>query len=353
MDDQPVARLPLDYLQPNPLQPRGVITPESLSELIDSIKTHGVIQPLVVAHTPAGYQIIAGERRWRASRLAGLKEVPVRIIETSPQGMLEMAIVENVQRTDLNPIDRANSFERLIKEFSLTNSDICTRIGKSPAFVSNTLRLLELPDALKDGLISGVISEGHARALAAIPDTQAMIEAYKIILREGGSVRRAEELSRRFKKTMHKSMPSDGFNTKTVNESIDNMASAIGMSIGENAHVKMRRSRVETAIHIVLKGNPEETEAQIQKIYGLLVKPGQDSEQQPNTPEPEFQPQPQPMSSSSPEPTFEETPDELETSPLNNYFNPFEPFLDKGTSSDSLSASDSIVPKDPDNFSEY
>jgi ParB family transcriptional regulator, chromosome partitioning protein len=271
MDDQPVARLPIDYLQPNPLQPRGVITPESLSELIDSIKTHGIIQPLVVAHTPAGYQIIAGERRWRASRLVGLKEVPVRIIETSPQGMLEMAIVENVQRTDLNPIDRANSFERLIKEFNLGNSDICTRIGKSPAFVSNTLRLLELPDALKDGLISGVISEGHARALAAIPDTQSMIEAYKIILREGGSVRRAEELARRFKKTMHKSKPSDGFDTPTVNESIDSMAFDIQKSIGENAHVKMRRSRIETAIHIVLKGNPEETEKQIQKIHDSLV----------------------------------------------------------------------------------
>lgn len=271
MDDKPVAILPIDFIQPNPLQPRGVITPESLSELVDSIKTHGIIQPLVVAHTPAGYQLIAGERRWRASRLAGLKEVPVRIIETSPQGMLEMAIVENVQRTDLNPIDRANSFERLIKEFNLGNSDISTRVGKSPAFVSNTLRLLELPDALKDGLISGVISEGHARALAAIPDTQTMIEAYKIILREGGSVRRAEELARRFKKTMNRSKPSDGFNTKTVNESIDSMASEIQKSIGENAVVKMRRSRMETAINIVLKGNPEETEKQIQKIHDSLV----------------------------------------------------------------------------------
>ncbi len=329
-DDQQVARLPIDYLQPNPLQPRGVITPESLSELVDSIKTHGIIQPLVVAHTPAGYQIIAGERRWRASRLAGLTEVPVRIIETSPQGMLEMAIVENVQRTDLNPIDRANSFERLIKEFSLTNSDICTRIGKSPAFVSNTLRLLELPDALKDGLISGVIMEGHARALAAIPDTQAMIEAYKIILREGGSVRRAEELSRRFKKTMHKSKPSDGFNTKTVNEGIDNMATAIGQSIGENVHVKMRRSRIETAIHIVLKGNPEQTETQIQKIYDLLVL----------------------TSSKTAEPTeaIEDEKIEVEapvvdSAPIENtYSNPFEPFLDKP---------EPIVPKDPDNFSEY
>ncbi|HOX96033.1 MAG TPA: ParB/RepB/Spo0J family partition protein [Candidatus Woesebacteria bacterium] len=329
MDDQPVARLPIDYLQPNPLQPRGVITPESLSELIDSIKTHGIIQPLVIAHTPAGYQIIAGERRWRASKLAGLKEVPVRIIETSPQGMLEMAIVENVQRTDLNPIDRANSFERLIKEFTLTNSDICTRIGKSPAFVSNTLRLLELPDALKDGLISGVITEGHARALAAIPDTQAMIEAYKMILREGGSVRRAEELSRRFKKTMHRSKPSDGFNTKTVNESIDNMASAIQNSIGENARVKMRRSRIETAIHIVLKGNPEETESQIQKIYDLIVTP------QGATPQSSTQPV--------------EKPAEEPVSPT-TYSNPFEPFTDNSASSPS---DESVVPQNPDKFPEY
>src|SRR3989339_1446742 len=145
MDNGQITLLPIDQLQPNPLQPRGVITPESLAELIDSIKVHGIIQPLVVAHTPAGYQIIAGERRWRAARLVGLAEVPVRIIETSPQGMLEMAIVENVQRSDLNPIDRANSFERLIKEFNLGNSDISLRVGKSPAFVSNTLRLLELP----------------------------------------------------------------------------------------------------------------------------------------------------------------------------------------------------------------
>ena len=252
---QPATLLPIDFLQPNPLQPRGVITPESLSELIDSIKTHGIIQPLVVAHTPAGYQIIAGERRWRASRLVGLKEVPVRVIETSPQGMLEMAIVENVQRSDLNPVDRANSFERLIKEFSLANTDICIRIGKSPAYVSNTLRLLELPDALKDGLISGVISEGHARALAAIPDTQSMIEAYKIILREGGSVRRAEELARKFKKPIR---DRDQGAQKPINENIEAMAIDMQKYIGENAHVKMRRSRIETAISIVLKGSQKQ-----------------------------------------------------------------------------------------------
>jgi ParB family transcriptional regulator, chromosome partitioning protein len=265
-----ITTLPIDQIQPNPLQPRGVITPDSLSEMVESIKTHGVIQPLIIAHTPAGYQIIAGERRWRASRIVGLQEVPVRIIETSPQGMLEMAIVENVQRTDLNPVDRANSFERLIHEFGLTNTDICARIGKSPAFVSNTMRLLELPDALKDGLISGIISEGHARALAAIPDKAMMIEAYKTVLREGASVRRAEELARRFKKSMHRTKPSDGFNTATVNEIIDKMTEQIRGWIGDNAKVKMHRSRVETTLQISLRGNPEQTEAQIQQIYSAF-----------------------------------------------------------------------------------
>jgi len=268
-----IVQLRVEELQPNPLQPRGVITPDSLSELIDSIKKHGVLQPLTVAHTPAGYQIIAGERRWRAAKLAGLEEIPVNIVDTTPQGMLEMAIVENVQRTDLNPVDRAKSFDRLISEFSLTNSEIAARISKSPAFVSNSLRLLELPDALKDGLISNVISEGHARALAAIPDTQAMIEAYKMILKEGGSVRRAEALARIFKNKLGKSTAlEDSSKAKIVDELIAEMANSLQTSLGKNTSVKMRRSRIETAIQIVLKGTPEETETQLEKIYRSLSK---------------------------------------------------------------------------------
>src|SRR3972149_2125914 len=196
-----VVQIDVNQLQPNPLQPRGAITPESLVDLVDSIKEHGILEPLVVAKTPAGFQIIAGERRWRASKLAGLPFVPALIRETSPRGMLEMALVENVQRIDLNPLDRAKGFERLINEFSLTTSEIAVRIGKSVAYVSNSIRLLTLPDALKDGLLSGLISEGHARALAAIDDPSLMVEAYKIILRESGSVRRAEELARRMKVT--------------------------------------------------------------------------------------------------------------------------------------------------------
>src|SRR3989344_945608 len=197
--DQQVIDIEIESLQANPLQPRGIITPESLVDLVDSIREHGILEPLVIAKTPAGFQIIAGERRWRAAKLAGFKTVPAIIKETSPQGMLEMALVENVQRSDLNPIDRAKAFDRLMSEFGLGNSEISQRISKSPAYVSNSLRLLQLPDALKDGLLSGLITEGHARALAAIEDGRQIIEAYKIILRESGSVRRAEELARKMR----------------------------------------------------------------------------------------------------------------------------------------------------------
>src|SRR3989344_3829250 len=126
-----VFELDINLLEANPLQPRGLITPESLAELAESIRTHGVLEPIVVAKTPAGYQIIAGERRWRASRLVGLEKVPVIIRETSPQGMLEMAIVENVQRVDLNPLERAQAYKRLMDEFGLTSGEIAVKIGNS------------------------------------------------------------------------------------------------------------------------------------------------------------------------------------------------------------------------------
>jgi ParB family chromosome partitioning protein len=198
-ESQQVLHLDIDVIQANPLQPRGLISPESLQELANSIKEHGIIEPLVVAKTPAGYQLIAGERRWRASKVAGLTTVPVIVKETTAKGMLEMAIVENVQREDLNPIERAQAFQRLIEEFGLPVTEIAKRVGKSESYVSNTMRLMALPDAIKDGLISGAISEGHARAIAGLGEVKLMVEAYKTILSESASVRRAEDLARRLK----------------------------------------------------------------------------------------------------------------------------------------------------------
>ena len=271
-----VIQIEINQLQPNPLQPRGAITPESLVDLVDSIREHGILEPLVIAKTPAGFQIIAGERRWRASKLAGLTHVPAIIRETSPKGMLEMALVENVQRVDLNALDRAKGFERLMNEFGLTTSEIAVRIGKSVAYVSNSLRLLSLPDALKDGLLSGLISEGHARALAAIDDSNLMIEAYKIVLRESGSVRRAEELARRMKVKSQQETKKPADHIRIVSEEIDQMQESMEKALAAQPNgegpirknsVKLIRSRRETRVVFVLKGGLEETEKTLQKIY--------------------------------------------------------------------------------------
>ncbi|MBU0570162.1 ParB/RepB/Spo0J family partition protein [Patescibacteria group bacterium] len=268
-----IIQINVAELQPNPLQPRGSITPESLVDLADSIKEHGILEPIVVAKTPAGFQIIAGERRWRASKLAGLTHIPAVIRETTPKGMLEMALVENVQRVDLNSLDRAKGFERLQSEFGLSGSEIAVRIGKSVSYVSNSLRLLTLPDALKDGLLSGLISEGHGRALAAIDDTNLMVEAYKIIMKESGSVRRAEELARRMK---HKSKQNADKpleqHRKIVSEEIDSMLEGMqkALTLKESdkpTKVKLTRSLRETRIQFILKGNMDNTEDRLQKIY--------------------------------------------------------------------------------------
>lgn len=271
IDEQVVKQIPIDHLQANPLQPRGAINPEHLQDLVDSIKKHGVLEPLVIAHTPAGYQIIAGERRWRASKIAGLATVPAIIKKTTPRGMLEMAIVENVQRVDLNPIDRAKAFERLMIEFSLGNNEIAERVSKSASYISNSLRLLKLPDALKDGLLSGVITEGHARALSAIEDSKSMIEAYKMILKESGSVRQAEELARRFKsQNGQKTSPGAAHLVLILSEELDKMKHDIKEALGKNAKVTLKQSRVETKVSITLKGGPDEVGEQLQKIYNNL-----------------------------------------------------------------------------------
>lgn len=273
-----IIQIEVNQLQPNPLQPRGAITPESLVDLVDSIREHGILEPLVVAKTPAGFQIIAGERRWRASKLAGLTHVPVIVRETSPKGMLEMALVENVQRVDLNALDRAKGFERLMNEFGLTTSEIAVRIGKSVAYVSNSLRLLSLPDALKDGLLSGLITEGHARALAAIDDPSLMIEAYKIVLRESGSVRRAEELARRMKvKSQQEAKRGDQPHIRVISEEIDRMQEDMQKAFvpqdlesngaSKKVNVKLIRSQRETRLVFIFKGGLEETEDKLQKVY--------------------------------------------------------------------------------------
>lgn len=187
----------IDLVVPNPLQPRAVMDQNALAELAESIRTHGVIQPLLVSRTaqPDGsvvYQLIAGERRLQASRIAGLQRVPVVIREAAPRDLLELALVENVQRQDLTPLEEADGYKRLMEEFSHTQEKLAETVGKSRSHVANTMRLLGLPEAVKDMLQSGVLTAGHARALLTATDP---VHLAREIARRGLSVREAERLA--------------------------------------------------------------------------------------------------------------------------------------------------------------
>lgn len=274
MEETQIFEIDIDMLQPNPLQPRGLITPDSLVELVDSIRENGVLEPLVVAKTPAGFQIIAGERRWRASKIAGMPKVPVIIKETTPQGMLEMAIIENVQRVDLNPLERAQAFRRLMDEFGLSTGEIAVKVGKSAPYVSNSLRLLSLPDALKDALMSGATSEGHARALASLEDPHLIVEAYKIILSQNLSVRGAEELSRKMKARENIAPKQQKPALHIQNEQVDQYEQDLSQKLtsdGIKSSVKITHSRVESKLHIVVKGEAQATLAIVKRIRDAII----------------------------------------------------------------------------------
>ncbi len=275
MDEQ-IYELELDLLQPNPLQPRGLISPDSLSELADSVRTYGVLEPLVVAKTPAGYQIIAGERRWRASKLVGLVKVPVIIRETSPQGMLEMAIVENVQRIDLNPLERAQAYTRLMEEFGLTNAEIAERVSKSPSYISNTIRLLTLPDALKDAVMSGATTEGHVRALAALDDPHLIINTYKEVLKRNLSVRGTEELVRKMRAQQGIGPKRGAIVTSMhiMSEGLDRVQNDLITALSkkaEKAQVKCSQTGKRAKIELLIEGDPSKTTPILEDLRQAIV----------------------------------------------------------------------------------
>lgn len=270
-----VKQILTEQLEPNPLQPRGIIHPESILELVESIKQHGIIEPLIVAKTPAGFQIIAGERRWRSARILKLTSVPAIIKETTPQQMLEMAIVENIQRKDLNPIERAKAFMRLKEEFGFNNNEIAKKMGKSVPYVINELKLLTLPDALKDGLLSNLITEGHARALSSIGDTRLIIEAYKIILKEKASVRRAEDIARRMRKKIEEGdIPITKENLpQFLKSKLDHIATDMESIFEDNTtKVKIIQTNVLTRVIFQYKGPLDNRFEKLNKLYSQLLK---------------------------------------------------------------------------------
>ncbi|RLC34321.1 hypothetical protein DRH14_03245 [Candidatus Shapirobacteria bacterium] len=270
---QKISQLPTNQLEPNPLQPRGAIDPDSIKDLIESIQKHGILEPLVIAHTPAGYQIIAGERRWRAARFLKLTHVPVVVKEASPQQMLEMAIVENIQRKNLNPLERAKGFLRLKQEFNLNNREISKRVAKSVPYIINSLRLLDLPDTLKDGLLSGLITEGHARALGGIRDIRLTVEAYKMVLKEKASVRRTEEIARRMRKKIEEGIvPITKENMpQFIKSHLDSVTNDIKQLFPtENTLVRISQTNILTKVLIQFKGDNDQRLKSLNTLYKKL-----------------------------------------------------------------------------------
>lgn len=186
--------LKLTQIEPNKGQPRKKFNEDSLQELADSIKQYGVIQPLVVQKRDKYYEIIAGERRWRAARIAGLKEVPVIIKDYSEQETVEIALIENIQREDLNPIEEAQAYKRLLEEYNLKQDEVAERVSKSRTAVTNSMRLLKLSDKVQEMLIDEMITSGHARAILAISDENLQYEIAERVMDEKLSVRETEKI---------------------------------------------------------------------------------------------------------------------------------------------------------------
>lgn len=228
-DDNLAVELRLSEIEPNKNQPRTYFDPEALGELAESIKIHGLLQPIVVRPMPGGtYQIVAGERRWRACREAGLNTVPVIIKDLDDKQTMELALIENLQRKDLNPVEEAMGYSRLIKEFKLTQEQVSDRVGKSRSAVTNLLRLLALPEKMLDALEKGLITQGHARALLSFENEEKMNIAFELAL-NGASVRQLEAMASKQSKEKPKTQKS----TKT-----DSFYSEVELALKAETHRK-------------------------------------------------------------------------------------------------------------------
>jgi ParB family chromosome partitioning protein len=255
-----VTEVAVHSIVPNPRQPRQALDPQALQELADSISEQGLVQPLVVTEVEGGYQLLVGERRWRAAQLAGLEVVPVVVREVTPQQMLELALVENIQREDLNPLETASAYQQLADEFGLTQQQIADKVGKNRVTVTNTLRLLKLPGEVKNSLLQGQITEGHARALLRLESAKSQLEALHAIVRGDLNVRQAEQMIRRMVEEPRAKTPSRE-RSPQLKALEDKFRQALG--------TKVSLARTGKSGRLVIYFYSEE---ELQAIYDLIVR---------------------------------------------------------------------------------
>ena len=237
-DTSDVLRIPIDLIEPNPYQPRMTFASEAMQELADSIRTFGLIQPITVRRKGDKYQIISGERRYRTSIMAGMDMIPAYIRDASEQGMLEMAIVENIQRENLDPIEVAMSYQRLMDECSLTQEQMADRVGKKRASVANQLRLLKLPAKVQHDLKVGLVSVGHAKVLLGVEDAGTQEMLCDMIVKNGLSVRQLEE---KIKAMGKKKDPVQEDGAQELPEMYYRLLENVGKYFGENISLKRTR----------------------------------------------------------------------------------------------------------------
>ncbi|MBE6968853.1 MAG: ParB/RepB/Spo0J family partition protein [Ruminococcaceae bacterium] len=243
-DAAPPTVLPISRVEPRAEQPRKEFEPEALEALADSIREYGLIQPITVRALDKGYyQIIAGERRWRAARMAGLREVPVRILEADDRLTAEMALVENLQREDLNPLEEARGYRQLMADYELTQEEVAKRVQKSRSAVANSLRLLGLSAPVLDMVEKGILSAGHARALLPLADEALQLSAAKKVVDEQLSVRQTEALAARLQKgEPNREPPHKSMYTKAAEEQL---TSALGRAVRFTGGVNKGRITLE------------------------------------------------------------------------------------------------------------
>jgi ParB family transcriptional regulator, chromosome partitioning protein len=250
-------------IKPNPHQPRMRINPEDLIELADSIREKGVLQPLIITHGEGDdeYYLIAGERRLRAAQLAGLKRVPVVIKDSSPQEMLEIALIENIQREDLNILEEAYAFQQLQEEFNLTHEEIGKKVGLSRVTITNKIRILKVPEHVKENILNGDIMEGHARAILSLKDPESITAACNLIIKRDLNVREAEQLVRR----INYSKEDHAEKTKQVTKEISKLEDRVSYKLGFKAKI----NKFKNGGRIVINFSDD---AELRELVGRLSR---------------------------------------------------------------------------------
>ena len=255
-----IVEVPLARVAPNPFQPRHHLDDAALEELAASIREHGVLQPILVTETLDGYQVIAGERRVRASRVAGLERIPALVRQLADQDQLEVALVENVQRADLDPIDEALAYRRLVDEFGLTQERVAERVGKARATIANTIRLLELHGEVQAAIVDGRITEGHGRALGGLA-VEGQAQVLRTVVEQGLSVRQAEELVRRLREPR---VPREPAGRARLDPDLERVEEDLRRSLG----TKVRLSRSRRGGRIVIEYYSDE---ELGRLYERLI----------------------------------------------------------------------------------